>query len=77
MAADHDKMGCCDDGQGGADHKAPCKPGMACFATMAALPVAGADTYVVTFDQIGLTASPARTLASRPPDRTLRPPISL
>lgn len=77
MAADHDKMGCCHDGQGGSDQKTPCKPGMACFATAAALPAAGVETFVATFDRIDLTVAPARILPSRPPDRTLRPPITI
>lgn len=76
-AADHGAMDCCDHGKSGSDQKAPCKPGMACFATAAALPAASLEVAVVTFDRIDLRVAPARTLQSRPPDRTLRPPIAL
>lgn len=76
-SADHDKMDCCDHGNGGPGQKAPCKPGMACFATAAALPAAALEVDVVTFDTADLTQAPPRALQSRPPDRTLRPPIDL
>jgi hypothetical protein len=76
-ATDHAKMDCCDHGKGGSDQKAPCKPGMACFATAAALPAASAEFAAVTFDRADLAQAPTRTLQSRPPDRTLRPPITL
>lgn len=75
--ADHAKMDCCDHGKGGPEQKAPCKPGMACFATAAALPAAIVEVAVVSFDRPDLWAAPGRTLLSRPPDRTLRPPITL
>ncbi len=76
-AADHGKMDCCDHDKGGPDQKAPCKPGMACFATAAALPVTGAEVAVVTFHSADLDQAPTRTLQSHSPDRTLRPPIAL
>lgn len=76
--ADHNEMGCCDHGEGAPDQKAPCKPGMACFATPAALaPAAGLEVAVVAFDSIDLALAPTRALPSRPPDRALRPPIAL
>ena len=77
MAVDHAKMDCCDHGKGDPDHEAPCKPGMACFATAAALPAAAVEVAIVTFDTADLTQAPPRALQSRPPDRTLRPPIAL
>lgn len=76
-AADHGKMDCCDHGKGGPEQKAPCKPGMACFATAAALPAATVEVAVVTFGRLDLWATPGQMLPSRPPDRTLRPPITL
>lgn len=76
-ATDHAGMDCCDHGNSGPDQKAPCKPGMACFATAAALPAACVEVTVVTFDRVDLRVVPARALQSRPPDRTLRPPIAL
>jgi hypothetical protein len=77
LAVDHDAMDCCDHGQGSSDQTAPCKPGMACFATAAALPAASAGPAVVAFDDADLFQAPARALASRPPDRDIRPPIAL
>ncbi len=76
VAVDHDAMGCCEHGKGG-PQKAPCKPGMACFASAAALPVVSDEAPVVAFDRIDLRVVPVRLLPSRPPDRTLRPPIAL
>ena len=75
--ASHASMDCCDDDKGAPGHKAPCKPGMACFASAAALPAAAIDVLAITFDHGVLAATPTRMLLSRPPDRTLRPPISL
>lgn len=75
--ADHAKMDCCDHGKGGSDQKAPCKPGMACFATAAALLVSAVEVAVIAFDRADLAQAPTRVLPSRPPDRTLRPPIAL
>lgn len=43
VAVDHQAMGCCEHGKGGGDQPAPCKPGMACFATAAALPPAAVE----------------------------------
>ncbi|MBI5941902.1 MAG: hypothetical protein HY859_15915 [Caulobacterales bacterium] len=77
MSADHAGMDCCDHGQGSSDQTAPCKPGMACFATAAALPAASVDVAVVAFDEADLVQAPARALASLPPDRDIRPPITL
>ncbi|MFZ5669007.1 MAG: hypothetical protein ACOY4K_05910 [Pseudomonadota bacterium] len=74
-AAGHQAMDCCDHGKGTPDQPAPCKPGMACFATAAALPATTVEIAVVRFDRIDPPAAPARALPSRPPDRTLRPPI--
>jgi hypothetical protein len=76
VVVDHDAMGCCDHGKGN-PQKAPCKPGMACFGTAAALPVVSAEAPVVAFDRVDLQIVPVRVLPSRPPDRTLRPPITL
>ena len=75
--ADHAKMDCCDHGKGGPDQTAPCKPGMACFATAAALPSGGVELAIITFDSIEPFRTPTRTLASLPPDRDIRPPIAL
>jgi hypothetical protein len=78
MAADHAGMDCCDDDDKGApDQKAPCKPGMACFATAAALPAASVVFAAIAFDRNDPAPTPTRDLQSRPPDRTLRPPIAL
>lgn len=77
MAVDHGKMDCCDHGKGSPDQSPPCKPGMACFASAAALPAASAEVAIVTFETVDLTQAPARALQSRPPGRTLRPPIAL
>lgn len=76
-AADHAGMDCCDHGQGSSDQTAPCKPGMACFATAVALPAASIDIAIVAFDATDLFQAPTRALASRPPDRDIRPPIAL
>jgi hypothetical protein len=76
VTADHAAMDCCDHGRGGSDQKAPCKPGMACFATATALPAASIDLAIITFDGAGPFRAPMRTLASRPPDRDIRPPIA-
>ncbi|MCF8506374.1 MAG: hypothetical protein K9G59_15790 [Caulobacter sp.] len=76
-AVDHAEMGCCDHGQGSPDQTAPCKPGMACFATAAALPAGGVDLAIITFDSVEPIRAPTRTLASLPPDRDIRPPIAL
>ena len=76
MAVDHAAMGCCDHDQGSSDQTAPCKPGMACFATAAALPAASVDVAIVAFDEADLFQPPTRALASRPPDRDIRPPIA-
>lgn len=76
VAVDHAAMGCCDHGQGSSDQTAPCKPGMACFATAAALPAASAEPVVVAFDEADLFQTPTRALASLPPDRDIRPPIT-
>jgi hypothetical protein len=76
-AADHADMDCCDQGHGAPDQKAPCKPGMACFATAAALPDSFVEVAIITFDRLDFRAPPGRMLPSRPPDRTLRPPITL
>lgn len=77
MAAGHATMDCCDHGKGSPDQKAPCKPGMACFATAAALPAAGVDLAIITFDSVDPFLAPTRTLESHPPDRDIRPPIAL
>lgn len=77
MAADHAGMDCCDHGQGSSDQTAPCKPGMACFATAAALPAASVDVATIAFDEADLFQAPTRALASLPPDRDIRPPIAL
>lgn len=77
MAADHGQMDCCDHDKGGPDDKAPCKPGMACFATAAALPTAGVETLFVALGDADLFQAPTRAPASRPPDRNIRPPITL
>lgn len=77
LMADHAKMDCCDHGKGGPDQTAPCKPGMACFATAAALPSGGVELAIITFDSIEPFRTPTRTLASLPPDRDIRPPIAL
>jgi len=76
-AAAHAKMDCCDHGKGGSGQTPPCKPGMACSATAAALPAASPETIVVTFYSADLVQTPLQALQSRPPDRTLRPPIVL
>lgn len=75
-AVDHAAMGCCDHDQGSSDQTAPCKPGMACFATAAALPAASVDVAIVAFDEADLFQPPTRALESRPPDRDIRPPIA-
>ncbi|MFA7263028.1 MAG: hypothetical protein WC068_08405 [Caulobacter sp.] len=75
--ADNAEMDCCDHGKGAPDQTAPCKPGMACFATAAALPAASVDVATIAFDQADLFQAPTRTLASLPPDRDIRPPIAL
>lgn len=75
-AADLAMMDCCDHGDGGPE-QAPCKPGMACFATAAALPVASVELATIAFDGLAPFQAPTRALASRPPDRDIRPPILL
>jgi len=75
--ADHAKMDCCDHGKGGPEQKSPCKFGMACSATAAVLPAASIEVVVATFDSADLVQAAMRALQSRPPDRTLRPPIAL
>lgn len=76
-AADHATMDCCDHGAGGSEQTPPCKPGMACFATAAALPAGGVDLAIITFDSVDPFRPPTRALASLPPDRDIRPPIAL
>lgn len=76
-AADHATMDCCDHGAGGSEQAPLCKPGMACFATAAALPAASVDLAIITFDGVGPFRAPTRMLASLPPDRDIRPPIVL
>jgi len=75
-AADHATMDCCDHGAGGSEQTAPCKPGMACFATTAALPVASPDLATMSFDSVDPFRGQTRALQSRPPDRDIRPPIA-
>lgn len=77
MTSDHGKMDCCDHGQGAPDHKPICKPGMACQAGGAALPTSTLQAIPSDFNAAEIVSSPTRALPSRPPDRTLRPPISL
>jgi hypothetical protein len=76
-AADHATMDCCDHDAGGSEQTPPCKPGTACFATAAALPVASVDPAIIAFDGVASFQAPTRALASRPPDRDIRPPILL
>ncbi len=76
-AADHATMGCCDHGDGGSGQTAPCKPGMACFATATAPPAASVDLSIITFDGVDQFRAPTRALASLPPDQDIRPPIAL
>jgi hypothetical protein len=75
-AAAHANMDCCEHGNGGSEQKAPCKPGMACFATAAALPASSVEVAVVSFEPLAPVQSSTRALQSIPPDRTLRPPIA-
>jgi hypothetical protein len=77
LAAGPGKMDCCDHGKGDPEQKAPCKPGMACFATANVIPVASVDIVALSFDSVDLTQAPMRTFQSHPPDRTLRPPIAI
>ncbi|MDO8297223.1 MAG: hypothetical protein Q7T19_12385 [Caulobacter sp.] len=77
VAVNHAGVDCCDHGQGSTDQTAPCKPGMACFATAAALPAASIDLSLISFDDPDPVRPPTRVLTSRPPDRDIRPPIAL
>lgn len=76
-AEHHGPMDCCDHDAGSSDRQAPCQPGMACFATAAATPAASLEVAPHLFDQADLVLTPTPALPSRPPDRTLRPPIAL
>ena len=76
-AVDHAEMDCCDHGEGGREQTSPCKPGMTCFATAAALPVASVEEEFDTFDRVDLAQAPKRPLQPRPPHRAIGPLISL
>ena len=75
-AADLATMDCCDHGDGGSEQTS-CKPGMACFATVAAIPAASVDIATIALGGVDPFQAPIRALASRPPDRDIRPPIRL
>lgn len=74
-AADYAEMDCGEHHGGAPDQKSACKPGMACFATAAALSAASVDVAMIAFDGADPFHAPMRALASRPPDRDIRPPI--